>query len=84
MMGVNTLLYIVSFLLLVLIYFTYKKTKNKNKIKKDYNRKINKHDTKILKDLSILRKELLNTTDPKVRNEIIRKIDSIVKLENKK
>jgi hypothetical protein len=70
---------IVIIVLLGFIHYIYKWLKKKIMIKRDYNRKINKGDLKIRKDLSTLREELMKTDNPSVRNEILNKIDAIVK-----
>jgi hypothetical protein len=70
---------ILAIVLLALIRYIYRKIKKKIMINRDYNRKTNKEDLKIRKDLSTLREELFKTDNPSVRNEILNKIDAIVK-----
>jgi hypothetical protein len=75
----NSIYGIMIIVLLGFIYYIYKWLKKKIMINRDYNRKINKEDLKTRKDLAVLREELFKTDNPNVRNEILNKIEAIVK-----
>ena len=68
---------------MTIIYYIYRKIKKKNMVNKDYNRKINDYDLKVRNDLSVLRKELMKTDSPEIRNQILNKIDLIIKNREK-
>jgi hypothetical protein len=68
---------ILGIVILVSLYYIYKKIKIKIMISKDYNRKISKDDLKVRKDLETLRKQLFQSEDPVVNNEILNKIQKI-------
>jgi hypothetical protein len=69
----------IVFVILIGIYYIYRKVKKKIMINRDYNRKLNDGDLKLRNDLAVLRKELLKTDNPNLRNEILNKIDVMVK-----
>jgi hypothetical protein len=60
------------------LYFLGRRMYRKHKIYKDYNRSFTEEQTKLKHELDFLRKELLNTNVPEIRNEYLRKIDLLV------
>jgi len=78
-----TIYCIIGVVAMTIIYYIYRKIKKKNMVNKDYNRKINDYDLKVRNDLSVLRKELMKTDSPEIRNQILNKIDLIIKNREK-
>lgn len=72
-------LLVILCIFLIFFYYIYKKIKSKKMIYKDYNRKISNMDKSLQKDLDYLRSQLFKSEDPKINNEILNKIESIVK-----
>lgn len=78
-----TIYCIIGVVAIAILYYIYRNIKKKNMINKDYNRKINDYDLKVRNDLSVLRKELMKTDSPEIRNQILNKIDLIIKNREK-
>ena len=77
--------FILSIILLILIGVIYiiKQFKKLNNIRMPKYNKIDKvSDKKVMEDLRYLRKQLLIVDDPKVRIEIIKKIEIITSIYN--
>jgi len=77
--------FILSIILLILIGVIYiiKQFKKLNNIRMPKYNKIEKvSDKKVMEDLRYLRKQLLIVDDPKVRIEIIKKIEIITSIYN--
>lgn len=75
---------VILFVVLGISYYIHKKLKKDKMVKKDYNRKFSDKELKTRNDLAVLRKELLKSDDPSLKNEILNKIDAIIKVENRK
>ena len=75
--------FIFSLLFIIIVGGVYFYFKTKIQPRNMYDQKLNMlSEDKLLRELRILRKQLLQTDDDKIRVEIMRKIDAITKFYN--